>query len=109
MRRLGFACSVAIAAVGLATQQDAKKPPEIHGVVMEADVNLPVAGAEVTLYNQAPGPVKINGGWQPDSTRKTKTDDSGSFTLTLDAPGDYRVESRKEGYEADEMSGWNLG
>ena len=71
--------------------------PEIRGVVVEPGVNLPVAGATVELSVQTTSSVKINGGWLPDK-RKATTDERGRFSLTLDKPGPYRVEARKDGY-----------
>ena len=85
-----------LAAVALAGQP----PPtfEIRGVVVDAGTNQTVAGARIALSVQTPGPVKFNGAWQPDDSRQCATDERGAFTLTLDKPGAYRVEAKKEGY-----------
>jgi hypothetical protein len=66
-----------------------------------------VADAEICLFGQEPGPVKINGGWKTDASQKSRTDFSGSFTLPLDKPGPYRVEARKPGYSAPTAGGPN--
>jgi hypothetical protein len=52
-----------------------------------------------------PGPVRLNGGWNNDPSAKTRTDDTGAFTLALDKPGDYRVSAKKTGYIAPGASG----
>ena len=86
-----------------ASQQSGQTPPpqpEIRGVVLEAGTNQPVVDAEIELSVQTPGPVKINGGWKADPSRKSRTDYSGAFSLPLDMPGPYRVEAKKPGYFA---------
>jgi len=91
-----------------APRQDAGTLPvrtEIRGVVLEPGANLPISDAEVTLFGQMPGPVRINGGWNTDPSAKTKTDNTGAFTLALDQPGAYRVSARKAGYIAPGAGG----
>jgi Carboxypeptidase regulatory-like domain len=93
-----------------AAQQDSPTPPpqpEIRGVVLEPGTNQPVVDAEISLSVQAPGPVKINGGWKADPSRKSRTDFSGAFRLPLDKPGPYRVEATKPGYFAPAAGGPN--
>jgi len=93
-----------------APQQNAGTPPpqpEIRGVVLEPGTNQPVADAEISLSVQTPGPVKINGGWKADPSRKSHTDYSGAFRMTLDEPGPYRVEANKPGYSAPTIGGLN--
>jgi protocatechuate 3,4-dioxygenase beta subunit len=86
-----------------ANRQNAATPPaqpEIRGVVLEPGSNQPVADAEILLFVQEPGPIKLNGGWKTEPTSKSKTDYSGSFSFPLDTPGQYRVEAKKTGYSA---------
>jgi hypothetical protein len=86
-----------------AGQQSAAAPPaqpEIRGVVLEPGSNVAVPDAEVMLFVQEPGPIKINGGWKTEPTSKGKTDSAGSFSFSLDKPGAYRVEAKKTGYSA---------
>jgi hypothetical protein len=94
-----------------APQQNAGTPPppqpEIRGVVLEPATNQPVVDAEIELSVQTPGPVKINGGWKTDPSRKSRTDFSGAFRLPLDKPGPYRVEAKKPGYSAPAAGGPN--
>jgi hypothetical protein len=94
-----------------APQQNAGTPPppqpEIRGVVLEPGTNQPVVDAEIELSIQTPGPVKINGGWKTDPSRKSGTDYSGAFRLPLDKPGPYRVEAKKPGYSAPTDGGLN--
>ena len=93
-----------------APQQNAGTPPpqpEIRGVVLEPGTNQPVVDAEISLSVQTPGPVKINGGWKADPSRKSRTDYSGAFRLPLDKPGPYRVEAKKPGYFAPAAGGPN--
>ena len=94
----------AFLAVGFSAPQNAGSPPpqhpEIRGVVLEPGTNQPVVDAEIELSVQTPGPVKINGGWKADPSRKSRTDFSGAFRLPLDNPGPYRVEAKKAGYSA---------
>src|ERR1035437_8598547 len=94
-----------------APQQNAGAPPppqpEIRGVVLEPGTNQPVVDAEIELSVQTPGPVKINGGWKTDPSRKSRTDFSGAFRLPLDKPGPYRVEAKKPGYSAPAAGGPN--
>src|ERR1035441_5202988 len=94
----------AFLAVGFSAPQNAGSPPpqhpEIRGVVLEPGTNQPVVDAEIELSVQTPGPVKINGGWKADPSRKSRTDFSGVFRLPLDKPGPYRVEAKKAGYSA---------
>src|ERR1035437_963034 len=102
----------AFLAVGFsAPQQNAGPPPpsqpEIRGVVLEPGTDQPVADAEISLSVQTPGPVKINGGWKADPSRKSRTDFSGAFRMTLDEPGPYRVEANKPGYSAPATGGLN--
>lgn len=79
--------------------------PEIRGVVLEPGSNVAVPDAEVMLFVQEPGPIKLNGGWKTEPTSKSKTDFAGSFSFSLDKPGAYRVEAKKEGYSAPGTSG----
>jgi hypothetical protein len=86
-----------------AGQQNAAIPPaqpEIRGVVLEPGSNVAVPDAEVMLFVQEPGPIKLNGGWKTEPTSKGKTDSAGSFSFSLDKPGAYRVEAKKTGYSA---------
>ena len=90
------------------SQQNSATPPpapEIRGIVLEPETNQPVGGAEVLLSIQRAGPIRLNGGWQPDEARKIRTDETGAFRITLDKPGPYRVEAKKPGYVAPEESG----
>ncbi|HWR52362.1 MAG TPA: carboxypeptidase regulatory-like domain-containing protein [Bryobacteraceae bacterium] len=90
------------------SQQNSATPPpapEIRGIVLEPETNQPVGGAEVLLSIQQAGPIRFNGGWQPDEARKIRTDETGAFRITLDKPGPYRVEAKKPGYAAPEESG----
>ncbi len=99
---LGFLLAFSAIALG-AGQQTAGIPPaqpEIRGVVLEPGSNLPVADAEVSLFVQEPGPIKLNGGWKTEPSSKSKTDFTGSFSFPLDNPGPYRVEAKKAGYSA---------
>ena len=103
--RLAVLFLSAFLAVGFtAPQQNAgsapPQQPEIRGVVLEPGTNQPVVDAEIELSTQTPGPVKINGGWKADPDRKSRTDFSGAFRMTLDKPGPYRVEAKKPGYSA---------
>jgi hypothetical protein len=90
--------------VGLgAPQQSSPTPPpqpQIRGVVLEPGTNQPVADAEILLFAQEPGPIRINGGWKAEPSKKSRTDFSGSFTLSPDNPGPYRIEAKKPGYFA---------
>jgi hypothetical protein len=99
----------AFLAVALSAPQNAGSPPpqqpEIRGVVLEPGTNQPVVDAEIELSVQTPGPVKINGGWKADPSRKSHTDFSGAFRLPLDKPGPYRVEAKKPGYSAPTAGG----
>lgn len=82
-------------------QQNSGMPPlltEIRGVVLEPGTNLPVVDAEISLFLQQPGPIRINGGWERDDARKARTDNSGAFALPLEKQGPYRVEAKKPGY-----------
>jgi hypothetical protein len=92
---------------GAGQQNDGAPPtqPEIRGLVLEPGSNVTVADAEVLLFVQEPGPIKINGGWKTEPSSKSKTDSSGSFNFSLDKPGAYRVEAKKEGYSAPGTSG----
>ena len=86
-----------------AGQQNAATPPaqpEIRGVVLEPGSNVAVPDAEVLLFVQEPGPIKLNGGWKTEPSSKSKTDYSGSFSFPLDTPGQYRVEAKKAGHSA---------
>ena len=85
-----------------AGQQNAATPaqPEIRGVVLEPGSNVAVPDAEVLLFVQEPGPIKLNGGWKTEPSSKGKTDSTGSFSFSLDKPGPYRVEAKKTGYSA---------
>ncbi|HWQ55340.1 MAG TPA: carboxypeptidase-like regulatory domain-containing protein [Bryobacteraceae bacterium] len=85
--------------------QKAPVHPEIRGVVLEPGTNLPVEHAEILFFTQQPGPVKLNGGWKRDETRKTVTGNTGAFTLTVEKPGPYRVEARREGYVGMDLPG----
>ena len=62
-----------------ASQQTAATParPEIRGEVLEPGSNVAVPDAEVLLFVQEPGPIKINGGWKTEPSSKSKTDSSG--------------------------------
>jgi hypothetical protein len=97
--RLVLLVFIAAAVLFGGPQQDAAVP-EIRGLVLEPRTNQPVADAEIALFVQAPGTVRLNGGWVSDPSRGAKTDDSGAFSLKLDRPGSYRVQARKEGYGA---------
>jgi hypothetical protein len=102
MRKIALLLVFSAIAFG-AGQQNAAKPltqPEIHGVVLEPGFNVAVPDAEVLLFVQEPGPIKINGGWKTEPSSKSKTDSTGSFNFSLDKPGAYRVEAKKEGYSA---------
>src|SRR5664280_70127 len=94
----------AFLAVGFSAPQNAGSPPPqragIRGVVLEPGTNQPVVDAEIELSVQTPGPVRINGGWKADPSRKSRTDFSGAFRVPLDKPGPYRVEAKKAGYSA---------
>ena len=79
--------------------------PEIRGVVLEPGSNVAVPDAEVLLFVQEPGPIKLNGGWKTEPSSKGKTDSAGSFSFSLDKPGVYRVEAKKTGYSAPGTSG----
>ena len=60
--------------------------------------------AEILLFGQEPGPIRVNEGWKTEPSRKSRTDYSGAFTLSLEKPGPYRVEARKPGYFAPSTS-----
>jgi hypothetical protein len=107
IRRLLVWAAIAALASGAPRQSTGTPavPLEIRGVVLEPGANLPIAGAEVWLFGQMPGPLRINGGWNTDSSAKVRTDDSGAFTLALDSPGAYRVSARKAGFIAPGASG----
>jgi hypothetical protein len=99
---------VFVAVAFSASQQNAGAPtaqPEIRGVVLEPGSNVAVPDAEVSLFVQEPGPIQINGGWKAEPSSKSKTDSTGSFNFSLDKPGAYRVEAKKEGYSAPGTSG----
>jgi hypothetical protein len=104
----------AFLAVGFsAPQQNAGSPPppqqpEIRGVVLEPGTNQPVVDAEIELSVQTPGPVKLNGGWKADPSRRSRTDFSGAFRLPLDKLGPYRVEAKRPGYSAPRDGGTNF-
>ncbi|MEO8591693.1 MAG: carboxypeptidase-like regulatory domain-containing protein [Candidatus Solibacter sp.] len=97
MRRCAryLACLAAFVAFALAQSRNAT---EIRGVVLEAGSQQPVPDAEIALFVQAGGAIRINGGWKLDETRKAHTDFSGAFRLAVDKAGEYRVEAKKSGY-----------
>ena len=74
-------------------------------MVLDAGTNQPLADAQISLSVRTPAPVRINGGWEADDSRKLKTDYRGAFTLSFDKPGEYRVEAHKDGYVSPGTSG----
>ncbi len=78
---------------------------EIRGVVTEPGTGVAVADAEVSLAVQQGGPVRLNGGWKDDDSRKARTDYRGAFALLVDKPGEYRVTAKKDGYQAPGVAG----
>jgi protocatechuate 3,4-dioxygenase beta subunit len=85
---------------GVLGAQDAPVPPipEIHGVVLEAGTNLPVAGANVTIVVMPGTPTPIS---DPEEAGKTTTDDRGEFRVTLNKFATYLVRAEKAGYTDD--------
>jgi 5-hydroxyisourate hydrolase-like protein (transthyretin family) len=102
-----FVAAALLFTLAAAAQTGAPPPSrvEIRGVVVEPGTNAPVADAEISLFVQAGGAVRINGGWKPDESRKARTDYRGAFAMRLDTPGEYRVEPRKTGYLAGTPDG----
>lgn len=94
---IAVAASVAVAAPQR-NGEGSQVRSEIRGVVLEPGTNQPVPEAEISLSTQETGPVRLNGGWKNDATKKIRTDSSGAFVVAINAHGSYRVEARKEGY-----------
>ena len=80
--------------------QEAPVPPtpEIHGVVLEAGTNFPVAGAEVTIVVMPQTPTPVS---NPTEAGKTTTDDRGTFRVVVDKFATYLVRAEKAGYTDD--------
>jgi hypothetical protein len=78
----------------------AQQPRAIQGIVAEQGTNQPIADAEVALYGQTGGAVRLNGGWRTDASIRVRTDYRGAFSLTPETSGEYRVEATKDGFLA---------
>jgi hypothetical protein len=77
-----------------APQQDLR----VRGVVVEPGTNQPVVDAEVSLFEQQGGAVRLNGGWKREASQTVRTDYRGAFTLSIEKVGQYRMEAAKSGY-----------
>jgi hypothetical protein len=73
---------------------------EVRGVVVEPGTDQPVADADITVFFQETAPVVINGGWKPDNSKRTTTDATGAFAVSVKHPGKYRIQAKKAGYAA---------
>jgi hypothetical protein len=89
-----FIATLILLALGCAWAQPGD-PLDVRGVVTEPGTNLPVAGAQVTLYE-----------FVEDATRlvvrsvyaTTGTDSRGTFEFHAERFGDYFLEAKRDGY-----------
>jgi hypothetical protein len=85
---------------GIACAQTAIKP-EIRGTVSEPNLNIGVAGVEITLFEFLLDAEKTVVRTQ---IATTSTDTRGEFRFPLDHFGDYFVEVKKEGYSVPSVA-----
>lgn len=80
---------------------------EIHGKVLDSGNLSPMIGAEVLLFRAADKGSVVTGETYSESAvlRRVQTGADGSFRFTVEEPGAYRVQAKKEGYgEAGPMN-----
>lgn len=73
--------------------------PEIRGIVLEPDIDAPMAGAEVTVDYHGPARPRLMPS-PPNTTVAVKTGEDGRFTVHPETFGFFNVRVRKEGYTA---------
>ncbi len=83
---------IALIVLGLPHGALASNTGSLHGQVLDAQTNAPVAGAEVTAVS-------------PSQSATTTTDRGGSFSFLSLAPDTYAVQVKKAGYEAGSQAG----